>query len=207
MTDIELSVHDQNGEETDSYTLSTNDLGGEIRIDLMHQFVVTYLANNRQGNASTKNRSEVSYSTKKPWPQKSTGRARAGTRRSPIWVGGGITFGAKPRDFSKDMPKKMKQRAFESALLSKFLDEEVVLLNELDFPAPKTKQARELLDSLDVEESSLLLGQEYNRNAHLSTRNLPDTKYKPISDTNAYEILNYDLLIIDQQALEDVLQS
>lgn len=204
MTTIDVPVYNQSGEQTEEFSIDPEDLGEKIRIDLLHQYVVSYLANQRQGNASTKDRGEVAYNTKKPWPQKSTGRARAGTRRSPIWVGGGITFGAKPRDYSKNIPKKMKKRAFQSALLSKIQDDQTLILEELSVPAPKTKRAASLLENLEIEEehSTLLLDEEHNRNVFLATRNLPEVNYKPLSDTNPYEILNHDRIVVDQSALE-----
>ncbi len=203
---IELPVYDQTGEEVESIEIDPDMLGGEVNIPLLHQAIVTYQANSRVGTASTKTRSDVDYSNAKPWPQKGLGRARHGERGSPIWVGGGITFGPHPRDFSKKLTKNMKRRAFDSALLSKLQDDEVVVLEKFDVQQPKTKEAVELLDETNTDDTRLVLTSEYRRNAYLATRNLPKTELKPLTEASAEDLLEQKYLIIEEEALTGYVQ-
>jgi len=204
---VDVAVYNESGEVTDEIDVDTDLLGDELNIPLLHQAVTAYEANQRQGAANTKTRGETAYSNAKPWPQKNTGRARHGERGSPIWVGGGITYGPRPRDYSKKLPDKMKRRALDHALLSKLLDDELVLIESFDLPQPKTKRAKEKLDVLGLGEGArLVLVDEYDRKKYLATRNLPDTKLKPMDQTNAHDLLKYQHTVIERAAFKSYLE-
>ncbi len=204
---VNVTVYNTSGEESDQIEIDPELLGEELNISLLHQAVTAYEANQRQGSANTKTRAETAYSNAKPWPQKNTGRARHGERGSPIWVGGGITYGPRPRDYSKQLPKKMKRRALDHAFLSKLLDDELLVVEGFELPQPKTRLAKEMLDALEVDDSRLILTEEHDERKFLATRNLPDTLLKPISDTNAYEVLKYRYAIVERPALKSYFES
>ncbi|MHC4831673.1 MAG: 50S ribosomal protein L4 [Planctomycetota bacterium] len=186
-------------------TLDPEALGGKVRSRLLHQAIVMYAANKRQGTHKTKTRGEVNYTNKKPYRQKGTGRARAGTRRSPIWRGGGTTFGPRPRDYSYAIPKKAKRRAVQSALLSKFRDNETTMVAE--FPQTgKTKDAVQLLKALGIQGKVLLVTAEHNEKLALATRNLRDVGVLKASDLNAYDLLYHKQLVMTQGALDKALE-
>ncbi|MHC4390867.1 MAG: 50S ribosomal protein L4 [Planctomycetota bacterium] len=186
-------------------TLDPEALGGKVRSRLLHQAIVMYAANKRQGTHKTKTRGEVNYTNKKPYRQKGTGRARAGTRRSPIWRGGGTTFGPRPRDYSYAIPKKARRRAVQSALLSKFRDDETTMVAE--FPQTgKTKDAVQLLKALGIQGKVLLVTAEHNEKLALATRNLRDVGVLKASDLNAYDLLYHKQLVMTQGALDKALE-
>src|SRR5690606_18727326 len=152
-----VAVYNTKGEQVGDIELRDDIFGVEANEALVHQAVVRYLANQRQGTASTKTRGEVSGGGRKPWRQKGTGRARHGSIRSPIWVGGGTVFGPKPRDYRQAMPKKARRAALRSALSSKVAAGEFLVLDELQLAQPKTRQVVELLNNLNAKGSSALL--------------------------------------------------
>ena len=175
--------------------------GTEVKGHLLHAAVVNQLANKRAGTAATKNKALVSGGGKKPFKQKGTGRARAGSNRSPLWRHGGTVFGPTPRDYSYSLPKKEKRAALGAALAAKVQDSRLVLLDKLELAAPKTKEMSGLLRNLGVSESALVLLPAENKNVSLASRNIPTVKVIRMENINVYDILKYRYLITTQDAL------
>lgn len=176
--------------------------GVEVKSHLLHSAVVNQLANRRAGTAATKTKGLVSGGGKKPFKQKGTGRARAGSNRSPLWRHGGTIFGPMPRDYSYSMPKKEKRAALAAALSSKVNDNRMVLLDKLELAGPRTKQMAELMKALGVAESALVLITAENKNVALASRNIPSIKVLRMENINVYDILKYRYLITTQDALK-----
>jgi large subunit ribosomal protein L4 len=174
----------------------------EVRSHLVHASVVNQLANRRAGTASTKNKALVSGGGKKPWKQKGTGRARAGSSRSPLWRHGGTVFGPMPRDYSYSLPKKMKRAALVEALASKINENKLILMNSLDIAEPKTKLVSSMLMNLGIQENVLVLIKAENKNLTLAARNIPTVKVLRLANINAYDVLKYRHLITTQDALD-----
>jgi large subunit ribosomal protein L4 len=173
----------------------------EVRTHLMHAAVVNQLANKRAGTASTKNKALVSGGGVKPFKQKGTGRARAGSNRSPLWRHGGTCFGPMPRDYSYALPKKAKRAALLDAISSKVHDNRLVLLEKLEFAEPKTKLISTLLETLGVQENALILINAENKNLSLAARNIPSVKVLRMNNINVYDLLKYRYLITTQEVL------
>jgi large subunit ribosomal protein L4 len=173
----------------------------EMRPHLVHTAVVNQLANRRAGTAATKNKALVSGGGKKPFKQKGTGRARAGSNRSPLWRHGGTVFGPVPRDYSYAIPKKAKRAALIDALASKVADNRLILIENLNLTEPKTKMMSGLLDSLGVQENALVLITSENKNLTLAARNIPSVKVLRMDNINVYDLLKYRYLITTQDAL------
>jgi large subunit ribosomal protein L4 len=199
-----VPLYNVNGEEIGEVELSDKVFGAEIREDLMHKVVVAQLANRRQGTASTKTRAEVKGGGAKPWRQKGTGRARHGSIRSPIWRGGGIVFGPKPRSYRKKLPKKVKRLALKSALSSKVVENNLIVLDELKMERPKTKDMINILSNLNVKEKALLVLGEKDEKVILSARNIPGVSTGSVESMNVYDLLLHDKLILTKKALEKV---
>lgn len=170
----------------------------------MHEAVVAYLANQRQGSKATKSRSEVNGTGKKPWRQKGTGRARSGSQKSPVWVGGGHAFALKPRDFTVRITKSKKRAALRSALSSKLQDSKLIVLEDFNFDAPKTKQMNQILDNLSVFDSALMVLPEKNEIIVKSGRNIPKFSTMLSKDINTYEVLKYNYLILVKSAVKKI---
>jgi large subunit ribosomal protein L4 len=181
-----------------------NIFGVEVRPHLLHSAVVNQLANKRAGTASTKTKGLVSGGGKKPFKQKGTGRARAGSSRSPLWRHGGTVFGPLPRDYSYAIPKKAKRAALIEAIISKAADNRLVLIDSLELAEPKTKQMADLLAALGVQESALVLTTAENRNMALACRNIPSVKIIRMNNINVYDVLKYHYLITTQDALNSM---
>lgn len=175
--------------------------GARSRPHLLHQTVVMQLANRRAGSASTKSKGLVRGGGKKPWRQKGTGRARAGSSRSPIWVGGGTTFGPQPRDYSYRMPRTARREALLSALSSKNREGKLIVVDKLELDAPKTKMMVQALAELKVE-SALIVVPQQDPTIERSARNLPRVKVLRVEGLNVYDLLRYDHLILTQGALK-----
>ncbi len=170
---------------------------------LLHDAVRNYLANQRQGTASTKTKGLVSGGGKKPWKQKHTGRARAGSNRSPLWRGGGIVFGPQPRDYSYKLPKKVKWAALNSAFSAKFSDGEVIVIDALNVDEPKTKKLVSLLKGIGLGDSKvLIITPAKEDNLELAARNAPNIVVRRIGCLNVYDILAHEKLLITKAALE-----
>ena len=164
--------------------------GGPIHKKLLRDAVIMYEANKRQGTASTKTKGEVAGGGRKPWAQKHTGRARAGSIRSPLWKGGGVSHGPKPRDYSFSIPKKARRLALYTALSAKARDNELVVIDDLNFDVPKTSQMVSILKALNIDNSScLIVIPKANETVWKSARNIPSVKVMTSTELNAYEVL------------------
>ncbi|MBS3818677.1 50S ribosomal protein L4 [bacterium] len=166
---------------------------------LIYEALVNFQTNQRRGTASTKARGEVRGGGQKPWRQKGTGRARTGSIRSPIFKGGGITFGPKPKDYSYRIPKKAKRNALKSALSKKFADKNLFVVDKLTLDKPKTKNGIKILEALKVE-SALIVDTHENKNLFLSLRNVPKVKTIDYNQLNLYDVLRYKWLILSENA-------
>jgi len=198
---VEVPVYNSSGEVTKHIEISDGVFAVPFNEAVVHQAVIRQQANARQGTASTKTRGEVTGSTRKLYRQKHTGLARAGSRRSPLRRGGGITFGPKPRSYRQDMPKKMRQLALRCALSAKTRDEELKVLEELKFDQPKTKQMAGVLAALGVDSSALIVTGEPEENLVKSARNLVGIKTIPASILNVVDILSYKMLLMTESAV------
>jgi len=198
------SVYNVQGEVVGEVELSDAVFGAEINEVVMHQAVVAFRARQRQGTQSTKGRSEVSGGGKKPWRQKGTGLARAGSNRSPLWRGGGVTFGPKPRDFAVDLPKMVRRKALTSALSAKVKEGDLLVVEGLHFQDPKTKAMVELLGRLNVGDTALIVTRETDPAVMLSARNLPGVDTERAENLNAYVILAHGKLLMTREAVAKV---
>lgn len=172
---------------------------------LVWKAVRCYLANQRQGTAKTQTRGEVSGTGRKPWRQKHTGRARHGSRRSPIWVGGGIAWGPKPRDYGYDLPKKVRRQALASALTSKVRENRLKIVEDFELSLPKTKELVKLLTGLGVEGSVLLLIDFPSEALLRASRNIYWLDVMPAAQVNAYEVVTHDQIVFTEKGLADFL--
>lgn len=201
----QVMKYDVNGKELGNIELPASVFNENINEHAVHQVVVSQLAKIRQGTASTKTRREVSGGGKKPWRQKGTGRARHGSIRSPLWVGGGVTFGPKPRSYDKKVPRKVKKLALRSILTDKLESGSLIVLEELSFDKPKTSQMVEVLRNLELEGAKVVIViPEKDTNVYLSARNIPGVKTLVVDALNAYDLLNNDYLVIVNEAIEKI---
>ncbi len=201
---IKVQVFDNSGNPLEDISLPEERFGGKVRRELLRDTIIMHEANHRRGTASTKTRGEVKGGGRKPWKQKHTGRARAGDIRSPIWKGGGVVFGPRPRDYSFSMHRKAKKVALQSAILSKLIDNEVVLIDKLVFDLPSTKKLANLLKCLDIRDGCLIVMQEFNETIWKSSRNIYNVKLRVASDLNAYDVIKYKKLLIVKDALDSL---
>ena len=205
-----IKVYNQEGKEVGQTQLPAEVFGLPMNNDLVHQAVVAQMANSRQVLAHAKDRSEVSGGGKKPWRQKGTVRARHGSIRSPIWRGGGVTFGpTNNRNFSKKINKKMKRKALLMSLSGKAKDNEIIVLDELKIDEPKTKLAAKILDDLakikkDVRKGALVLMAEKNENAIRAIRNIPKLETIGSKSLNIVDVLKYKYLIMTKDGIEKI---
>lgn len=203
----ELNICNSKGDIVGSLPIDDSYISYEPREQAVHDVVVAYLANQRSGTASTKTRNEVAGSTKKPWRQKGTGRARAGTIRSPLWKGGGVVFGPHPRSFSKTVTKKQKKTALTSVFAQKIADNELQVIDAISFDEPKTKQMVELLSNLGIaDQKVLIIKKDVDSAVVRSAGNLQKVKVVTAADVNVYEFLDCDKTIIEKEAVEILLQ-
>ena len=191
------------GKKVGSIELSENVFGVEVNEYVMHDVVVNYLANQRQGTQSTKTRSEVSGGGKKPWKQKGTGRARQGSIRAPQWIKGGIALGPKPRSYKYTLNKKVKRLALKSALTTKLQENAIIVLDELNFNEIKTKNMANVLSAIKAEKALVVIS-EKNLNVQLSARNIADCKTATVNTINTYDIIKYPTLVITKAAVEKI---
>jgi len=199
-----LSLYNRDGEQVDEIEVQASLFGAPLKKGALYQTAVSQAARRRQGTASTKDRSEVRGGGDKPWPQKGTGRARHGSVNSPIWVGGGVTFGPKPRDYHKTVPKKMRRAALKSALSDKYNEGKLVVVDDFAIDAPKTKQMAAMLDHLKVDSGALVVNALSDDNVIKAARNLPKVKTILARQLNVLDILNHDYLVMSKDALEQV---
>lgn len=206
-----VPVCNMQGDEVEELDLSPAVWEAPVNDALMHQVVVAYLANQRAGSASTKGRAEVRGGGRKPWRQKGLGRARHGSIRSPIWRGGGVTFGPKPRDYRKSVNKKARRNALKSALSAVNEESAITFLDEIDLPRPKTRDIVQMLRVLGLENRKVLIVMpERDDTAYRSVRNIPNVSIMRAEDLNTYEVLNAEHLIVVRDAvpvIEGVLAS
>ena len=200
---VSLPVYDRSGAEVGSYEIDPAELAPRVNKQLLHDVVVMYQTNRRQGSAKTKSRSEVAATTGKMYRQKGTGRARAGSRRSPIRRGGGRAFAKRPKDWSYRLPKKAVRLATRMALASRIADDEVTLIDELAFDEPKTSEMAGILEALNVAGTRLLVAvAKYDVNVYKSIRNLADVSVLPVGELNALEVLRPRRLLMTKAALD-----
>jgi large subunit ribosomal protein L4 len=198
-----LDVIDRNNEKVGSVELSEAVFSAEVKPHLLHEVVVWQLAKRRSGSASTKGRSELRGGGKKPWRQKGTGRARVGSRRSPLWRGGGTVFGPKPRDYGYTLPKKVKKAALRSALSSKLGEDKLTVLKGFELETIKTKDFVTVLDNLAASDC-LVVTSEADEVLEKSSRNVPRVKVLRAEGLNVYDILKYDRLVLLQDAVAGI---
>ena len=191
-----VDVYDINGKKVSDVELKDNIFGIEPNENIVHEVLVNYLANQRQGTQSTKTRAEVRGGGRKPWRQKGTGRARQGSIRAPQWIKGGIALGPKPRSYRYSLNKKEKQLAIKSVLSSKVLENKLTVVDKLELKEIKTKSMVKALDSLKIEGKTLFVLPEKNLNVQNSTRNLPNAKAIVVNTINVYDLLRYTNLVL-----------
>lgn len=192
------------GEELEPLALSSEKLDSRVRYRLLKSAVLMYRANRRRGTHATKTRSEVAGSGRKLWRQKGTGRARCGSRKNPVWRGGGTIFGPHPRDYSFSMSRKQRRLALRSALFAKFQGGAVLVLDGLELEAPRTKSVATALRALGVGGRCLIGTAGYDRNLVLSARNLPAVKVSSVRDFNAEDVLEARHVILTPDAFREV---
>ena len=198
-----VDVKDMNGKTVGNIELNPAIFDIEVNEHAVHMAVVQYLANQRQGTKSTKTRAEVRGGGRKPWRQKGTGRARQGSIRSPQWVGGGVVFAPKPRDFSFKLNKKLKRLALKSVLTDKVKQGNLVVLDSLELPEIKTKAMANVCTSLNLNKALFVMDGS-NTNVMLSARNIPTIKTAGVNTINVYDILKYDNLVVTKDAVEKI---
>jgi large subunit ribosomal protein L4 len=196
------------GEQGGDVQLPEELFDGRVHEAALHQTIKAYLANQRQGNAATKTRGQVSGGNRKPWRQKGTGRARQGTTRAPHWRGGGIVFGPHPRSYHQDVPRKVKSLARRSAFNQRAIDGQIAVIERLAPEAPKTRAFAELLGRVGVAGAKrvLILTDGTSRNVYLSARNLPNVEVMPFTQASAYDVMVARQVVIEQAALDQVKQ-
>lgn len=200
----QVSVYDMKGVEVSTTELSDAVFGITPNEAVMHAMVVNYLANQRQGTQSTLTRTEVRGGGKKPWRQKETGHARQGSIRAPQWTHGGVALGPKPRDYSYSLNKKEKRLALKSALSSKVLENEIVVVDSINVPEFKTKTVLDMLKALKVEGKALIVMPETDLKVVKSASNIKGVKTATVSTLNVYDILNYDKFVVAKSAVEKI---
>jgi len=192
------------GAEAGTIELKDEIFGIEPNANAVHAVVVNYLANQRQGTQSAKTRGEVRGGGRKPFRQKGTGRHRQGSTTDPSQVGGGIAFAPKPRSYRYSVPKKVKRLALKSALSAKVLDKEIIVLDELNLDAPKTKEMIKVLEAVKAEKKALIVTAEPNENVIRSAANIPGVRTSFVGAMNVYEIVNHNSFIVTKEAIEKI---
>ncbi len=191
------------GKKVGDIELSDDIFAVEVNENVMHEVVVNYLANQRQGTGSTKTRSEVTGGGKKPWKQKGTGRARQGSIRAPQWTKGGVALGPKPRSYKYTLNKKVKRLALKSALTTKVQDNNIIVLDSLNFDEIKTKNMVKVLENIKATKALVVLADK-NLNVEASARNIPNVKTALVNTINTYDILKYDMLVVTKDAVNKI---
>ena len=199
-----LSVLNNKGKEVGTMELDETVFDGTVNIALLHQVTVMYEANQRQGTANTKTRAHVSGGNSKPWRQKGTGRARVGSSRSPLWRKGGIVFGPHPRDYSYQVPRRMKTKALVSSLNSRLQDKLVTVLEGLSIPSGKTKDFSQVLTALKLTQKTLVVCDQPDALLLRAARNIANAQIMRWNDLNARDVLTHRALVFQKQALEQL---
>ena len=198
-----VSVYNMEGSAVGSVELSDIVFGAEIKEQLVHQAVVTYLANQRQGTQSALTRSEVSGGGRKPWRQKGTGHARQGSIRAPQWTGGGVVFAPKPRDYRMAIPKSMKRVAMMSALSSKVQEGQMLVVEDLAFDSIKTKNVVNMLNAMEAKKT-LIVTAESNEVVYKSARNIEGVAVIPANNINVYDLLKFEKVVMTKDAVSKI---
>ncbi|MCA9765857.1 MAG: 50S ribosomal protein L4 [Carnobacterium sp.] len=204
-----LALYKQDGTQNGEVTLNDAIFGIEPNENVVFDAIIMQRASLRQGNHAVKNRSAVSGGGRKPWRQKGTGRARAGSTRSPIWRGGGIVFGPTPRSYSYKLPKKVRRLAIKSVLSTKVIEQDLIIVDALNFDAPKTKEFAQVLKNLNVDTKVLVVVEDGNDFTMLSARNLPGVTVVATDNISVLDVVSHNKMILTQTALtkvEEVLQ-
>lgn len=204
MADIKAPLFKSDGKQSGDIDLDADVFGIEPNMDVLHQVVTAQLAAARAGTASTKTRGEVRGGGRKPWRQKGLGRARHGSIRSPQWVGGGVAHGPKPRDYSQRTPKKMKRLALRSALSARAQEAAVMVVDDIDWSTPKTKQASGLLEAMDASGKTLLVLSTLDGAAGKSFRNLPEVRLVEPGHLTPYDVLWSDQVVFTKHTVDSV---
>lgn len=199
-----INVLNVSGQNVGEIELNDSIFNIEVNEHVLYEAVKCQLANRRQGTQSTKTRAEVRGGGRKPWRQKGTSRARHGSTRSIIWVGGGVAFAPKPRDYSYSLPKKVRRLALKSALSSKVQDNEMIVVDEIAFEAPKTKEMMNLFKNVNSAKKTLVVTADNDVNVVKSVRNIEGANVCHVSTLNVYDILNCDSFIITKDAVKKV---
>jgi len=207
MSNIDLPIFDKTGKEVGTYSVDPSAIAHRISAQLLHDAVVMYRANLRQGSAKTKTRGEVQGHKKKMYRQKGTGNARAGSLRSGVRRGGGHIFAKQPRDWSYRLPRKALQVATRMAVASKINDSQITLIDALSADTPKTKEAAAVLKALAIQGSVLVAVESYNVELYKSFRNIEGVRILPVSEVNAYEVLRPKRILMTKAALETFVAS
>ena len=194
-------LYNMQGAKIGDVELNAALFGAEVNKAVLHESVVNYLANQRQGTQSTKTRTEVSGGGAKPFRQKGTGRARQGSTRAPQWIKGGVALGPKPRDYSYTINKKVKKLAMVSALSAKAAEGDVMVIDNLKMEEIKTKAIADMLKAMGVENKALVVTNEMEKNVYLSARNIAGVKASYVGMLNVYDVLNHDKFIVAQDAI------
>ncbi|MCP8618045.1 50S ribosomal protein L4 [Salirhabdus salicampi] len=197
-----VALFNQGGSQVGDVELADQVFGIEPNEHVLNEVVLMQRASLRQGTHKVKNRSQVSGGGRKPWRQKGTGRARQGSIRSPQWVGGGTVFGPTPRSYSYKLPKKVRRLALRSALSSKVVEDNIIVLENITFDAPKTKDVVKMLEALNVEGKTLIVTADNNETVERSANNLPNVKVLTVEQVNVLELLTHDKLVITKEAAE-----
>ncbi|MBS3976362.1 MAG: 50S ribosomal protein L4 [Syntrophomonadaceae bacterium] len=199
-----ITLYNMKGQAVGEVDLNDMVFGVEVNKAVLHDAVVMQLASRRQGTAATKTRAMVSGGGRKPWRQKGTGRARAGSTRSPIWRHGGVTFGPQPRSYKYSLPRKVRRLAMKSALSDKVNGGNLIVVDELSFAKPRTKEMINVLKALLVDTRALVVTAENNENVYLSARNIAGVTPITASGLNVYDLLYHDKLVITKDAVAKV---
>ena len=198
-----VSVLNMEGKQVDEIELNDAVFGVEVKENLVHQAVLSQLANNRQGTQKAKTRSEVSGGGRKPWRQKGTGHARQGSTIAPQWTGGGVVFAPVPRDYSFKMNKKEKRAALKSVLTDRVNENKFIVVDDIKFEAPKTKDFVKMMNNLNVSKALVVL-KDNDVNTVMSAKNIPTVKTALTNTINVYDILKYDVVVIDKAAVATI---
>jgi len=201
---MKLTVKDTKGNNQGELEIKFPLVEGGKGTQAVHDTVVAYQASQRMGTACTKNVGEVAGTNKKPWRQKGTGRARAGSFQSPLWRGGGVVFGPKPRDFAKKVNARTKQLAFRKALSERLKAGDVIVVDDLKFDSPKTKEFVSVMSALELKGTTLVVSPAVDKNLTLASRNIPDVALTTSDALNTYDLLRPDKLLFTRSAFEKI---
>jgi len=202
----EIEVYNTDGKKVDIIKLDEKKFNQEINQNVLHQAITMYLSNMRIGASSTKNRKDVRGGGRKPWRQKGTGQARAGSRRSPLFRGGGVVFGPKPRDYSYSIPKKIRKKALWASIKSKIKDDALLVIDKLEINRPKTKEFINIFKAFKLNDDSklLIIVDRLDESIKRSSRNIKNILVKSVDNFTAYDVLTYDKLVMTKKSFDKI---